>query len=250
MELLSKYQAGLVCVMLLLPTLCTSQGFTSSRATYYGSPDCYGTPRGACGYSEYGRTVNDGSVAGVSGLWKNGSGCGACYQVRCKNAQVCDEYGTYVVVTDYGEGDRTDFVMSPRAYARMGRNPDASEELFKYGVVEVEYRRIPCRYGGYNVVFKVQEQSSYPDYIAIVVLNVAGQNDITAVELWREDCKQWRPLRRAYGVVFDAENPPRGDLMLRFQVSGRGGVYWIQAKNAIPSDWQAGQAYDSQVQLD
>ena len=36
---------------------------------------------GACGYGEYGRTVNDGSVAGVSGLWKNGSGCGACYQV-------------------------------------------------------------------------------------------------------------------------------------------------------------------------
>ncbi|KAK4262571.1 hypothetical protein QN277_028117 [Acacia crassicarpa] len=76
MELHSKYQVGLVCVMLLLPTLCTPQDFTSSRATYYGSPDCYGTPRGACGYSEYGRTVNDGSVAGVSGLWKNGSGCG------------------------------------------------------------------------------------------------------------------------------------------------------------------------------
>lgn len=36
---------------------------------------------GACGFGEYGRTVNDGSVAGVSRLWKNGSGCGACYQV-------------------------------------------------------------------------------------------------------------------------------------------------------------------------
>jgi len=36
---------------------------------------------GACGFGEYGRTVNDGSVAGVSRLWRNGSGCGACYQV-------------------------------------------------------------------------------------------------------------------------------------------------------------------------
>ncbi|KAK4262570.1 hypothetical protein QN277_028116 [Acacia crassicarpa] len=140
--------------------------------------------------------------------------------------------------------------MSPRAYTRMGRNPDASEELFKYGVVEVEYRRIPCRYGAYNVVFKGKEHSSYPNYIAILVLYVEGQNDITAVEVFQEDYKQWRPLRRAYGVVFDAENPPRGDLMLRFQVSGRGGVYWVQAKNAIPRDWKAGQAYDSQVQLD
>ncbi|KAK4262537.1 hypothetical protein QN277_028086 [Acacia crassicarpa] len=249
MELHSKYQVVLVWVMLLLPTLCTSQDFTSSRATYYGSPDNYGTPTGACGYGEYGRTVNDGSVAGVYGLWKSGFGCGACYQVRCKNSQVCDEYGTSVVVTDYGQGDRTDFVMSPRAYARMGRNPDASQELFKDGVVEVEYRRIPCRYGLNNVVFKVQEQSSYPNYIAILVLYVAGQSDITAVEVLQEDRQQWRPMRRAYGVVFDAANPPRGELMLRFQVSGRGGVYWVQAKNAIPSDWKAGQAYDSQVQL-
>lgn len=36
---------------------------------------------GACGFGEYGKTVNDGNVAGVSWLWKNGSGCGACYQV-------------------------------------------------------------------------------------------------------------------------------------------------------------------------
>lgn len=170
--------------------------------------------------------------------------------MRCKNPQVCDEYGTYVVVTDYGEGDRTDFVMSPRAYARMARNPDASEELFKYGVVDVEYRRIPCRYGGYNIVFKVHEHSSYPSYIAILVMFVGGKNDITAVQVWQEDCKEWRPMRRAYGVVFDAENPPRGDLMLRFQVSGSAGVYWVQSKNAIPSDWKAGEAYDSQVQLD
>ena len=38
-------------------------------------------PGGACGFGDYGRTVNDGSVAGVSRLWNNGSGCGACYRV-------------------------------------------------------------------------------------------------------------------------------------------------------------------------
>ncbi|KAF7828479.1 expansin-like B1 [Senna tora] len=250
MEFHSKHLVGLLCVMVLLPLLCTSQDFTSSRATYYGSPDCYGNPRGACGFGEYGRTVNDGSVAGVSALWKNGSGCGGCYQVRCKNPQYCDEYGSYVVVTDYGEGDRTDFVMSPRAYSRLGRNPDASAELFKYGVVDVEYRRVPCRYAGYNVLLKVHEHSKYPDYLAVVILYVGGRYDVASVEMWVEDCKQWTPLRRAFGAVFDVANPPRGQINVRFLVSSGAGTYWVQPKNAIPSDWEAGVAYDSEVQLD
>lgn len=44
MERHCKHQLGLVCVMLLSLALCTSQDFTPSRATYYGSPDCYGNP--------------------------------------------------------------------------------------------------------------------------------------------------------------------------------------------------------------
>lgn len=56
-------------------------------------------------------------------------------------------------------------------------------------------------------------------------------------------------MRRVYGVVFDYENPPSGELSLRFQVSGNGGVYWVQSKNVIPSDWKAGAAYDTMVQF-
>lgn len=250
MELNFKHQLGLLCVTLLLPVLCTSQdSFTCSRATYYGSPDCYGNPRGACGFGEHGKTVNDGNVAGVSWLWKNGSGCGACYQVRCKIPQFCDDYGAYVVVTDYGEGDRTDFIMSPRAYSRLGRNADASAQLFKYGVVDVEYRRVPCRYGGNNLLVKVNEHSRNPHYLAILILYVGGTYDVTAVELWQEDCQEWRRMRRAFGTVFDAENPPRGDIKLRFQLSGNAEQYWVQSKNVISSDWEAGAVYDSEIQF-
>ncbi|KAJ7944676.1 Expansin-like protein [Quillaja saponaria] len=242
---------GLVCVILLLPALCTSQNTIAySRATYYGSPDCYGTPTGACGFGEYGRTVYDGSVSGVSRLFRNGSGCGACYQVRCTNPQYCDENGAYVVVTDYGEGDNTDFILSPRAYSSLGRNPDASKGLFQYGVVEVEYRRVSCIYPGYNIVFKVTEHSKYPHYLAIVPLYIAGQNDIVAVDIWQEDYQGWRPMRRAYGAVWDAANPPTGELKLRFQVRGSAGIKWVQSTNSIPSYWKAGDVYDSNTQLD
>ena len=44
MDLRSENIIGFVCVILLLPALCSSQDFISSRATYYGSPDSYGTP--------------------------------------------------------------------------------------------------------------------------------------------------------------------------------------------------------------
>ena len=88
------------------------------------------------------------------------------------------------MVTDYGEGDRTDFILSPRAYTKLAR-PNLALELFAYGVVDVEYRRISCQFAGYNIVYKVHEHSQYPHYLAIVFLYVAGQNDITAVELWR-----------------------------------------------------------------
>ena len=106
-------------------------------------------------------------------------------RVRCKIQEHCDDYGAYVAVTDYGEGDRTDFIMSPRAYSRLARNPDASKELFKYGVVDVEFRRVPCRYSGYNVFFKVHEHSKNPNYLAIVILYAAGRYDITAVQFWQ-----------------------------------------------------------------
>ncbi|GAY68849.1 hypothetical protein CUMW_267370 [Citrus unshiu] len=237
-------QYYLLSVVLLLPALCYSQfTFTSSRATFYGSPDGLGTPAGACGFGAYGKTVNDANVAGVSRLWNNGTGCGACYQVRCNVPDVCTDYGVHVVVTDYGEGDDTDFILSPRAFGRMAL-VDKSEELYTFGVVDVEFLRVPCRFRGYNVKFKVHENSKYPQYLAVSMLYVGGQNDVQAVEIWQEDCKDWVPMRRAFGAVFDISNPPPGAINLRFQVSGSAGLTWVVANNAIPKVWKAGVAYD------
>ncbi|OWM88329.1 expansin-like B1 [Punica granatum] len=238
----------LFCALFLLPAVCyCHDSFTRSRATYYGSPDCYGTPTGACGYGEYGRDVNDGYVTGVSKLYRNGAGCGACYQVKCTKPQ-CTEDGVNVVVTDYGEGDRTDFILSQRAYGEMSK-PDKAQELFAYGVVDVEFRRVPCQYSGDNLLLKVNEHSKQPGYLAIILLYVAGQNDITAVEFWEEDRQQWTPMRRAYGAVFDLANPPSGDINVRFLVSGTNGVNWVHPNDGIPSDWEAGATYDTQIQL-
>ncbi|CAI0535659.1 unnamed protein product [Linum tenue] len=121
--------------------------------------------------------------------------------------------------------------------------PNCAPELYKYGVVEVEYKRIPCRYAGYNIVFKVKEHSKYPDYLAVVLLYQAGQYDVTAVDIWQEDCKQWRGMRRAYGAVFDVVTPPKGQLRVRFQLVSSVETTWVESKTAIPGEWKVGATY-------
>jgi len=46
-----------------------------------------------------------------------------------------------VVITDQGAGDRTDFILSKRAFARMAQTTDAAASLLSFGVVDIEYRR-------------------------------------------------------------------------------------------------------------
>ncbi|KAI3514784.1 hypothetical protein L1887_13480 [Cichorium endivia] len=56
--------------------------FVHSRAAYY--PDSYekGSETRRCGYGSFGATINNGYVAATSDLYRDGVGCGACYQAR------------------------------------------------------------------------------------------------------------------------------------------------------------------------
>lgn len=56
-------------------------------------------------------------------------------------------------------------------------------------------------------------------------------------------------MRRAFGTVWDMENPPRGSISLRYQVSGSAGVNWVQDDNALPDYWKAGVVYESTIHL-
>lgn len=113
-------------------------------------------------------------------------------QVRCKSPKCCSQDGAKVVVTDHGEGDNTDFILSVRAYAKLAV-PGLAAELLSYGVVDVEYKRIPCQYPGNNLMFKVHEHSKFPQYLALVAIYQAGVSEITAVELWQVKIKLQSP---------------------------------------------------------
>nr|XP_027083876.1 expansin-like B1 [Coffea arabica] len=243
---MNYYYAAFLCTTVLLPAALCYYGGDYSRATYYGRPDFLGTPTGACGFGEYGRFVNDGRVTGVSRLYRGGSGCGACYRVRCTIPEDCSEEGTRVVVTDYGEGDKTDFILSQAAFESLAR-PYKAQHLFAYGVVGVEFKRVPCLYYR-RFIFLVLPQSRYPAYLAIVPLYQPGTFDIIAIEIFQADRGEWRPMRRAYGTVFDITEAPLGVITLRYKSVDYGDPEsWVQLNEVIPSDWKAGHAYEIEI---
>ncbi|GMP35576.1 hypothetical protein CsSME_00007956 [Camellia sinensis var. sinensis] len=99
----------------------------------------------------------------VSRLYRNRTSCGACYQVRCKVPQLGTEDGVRIVVTDYGKGDKTNFILRTRAYSRLAR-PNAALDLFAYGMVAIEYRRIPYQYLGLGMATRRDGARNYtPD---------------------------------------------------------------------------------------
>lgn len=86
------------------------------------------------------------------------------------------------MVTDYGEGPETDFILSPKAYAGLARDKKAAKKLFEQGVVEVEYQRIDCGFPEGSFYYKIDEEHSNPHYFAILLLYHGDKYYITRVK--------------------------------------------------------------------
>ncbi|XP_059064549.1 expansin-like B1 [Cryptomeria japonica] len=169
--------------------------------------------------------------------------------VRCTYKELCTEDGVTILVTDYGDGNGTDFIMSSTAYSKLAQ-PDKTKQLISLGVVDIEYKRIFCNYPGYNLMIKIDKSSKFPDYLAIEFWYQAGLRDILTVGL--SQIKNGEPMtqmKRNHGAVWDVLNPPNGALWVRFLVSsGRSAFQYIETVNAIPANWTAGALYDSGIQ--
>ncbi|KAL2926675.1 Expansin-like B1 [Bienertia sinuspersici] len=129
--------------------------------------------------------------------------------------------------------------------------PGKGVDLLDCEYVNIEYERIPCRYPGKNVMVRLHEHSYYPHYIALVFLYQGGMYDITAVEIYEETSGEWKPCRKSYGAIWAMENPPKGELTVRFYACGSGSTEgrWIVASKVIPAIWKAGLTLETSVQL-
>ncbi|XP_038888822.1 expansin-like A1 [Benincasa hispida] len=224
---------------------CISQ---SKAAHYYeDAPTSYG---GACGYGNLALEMSRGYfAAAVPSLYRQGMGCGACYQVRCKNATLCNTMGTKIVLTDHNSDNRTDFVLSKKAFSAMALN-GKGQELLKIGIVDIEYKRIPCEYNK-NLLIQVVEWSHKPYYLAIKFLYQGGQTDITAVNLRaQDDSGDWQYMKRNYGAIWDTNKVPEGAIKLVvIVVSGYKNGRGIMINYALPADWKNGEIYDTGIQI-
>ncbi|WOL07135.1 expansin-like B1 isoform X1 [Canna indica] len=240
----------LLCHSMARADTC-SDCFTQSRAAYYPNSDQQGTESGACEYGAFGATLNGGDVSAASNLYKNGVGCGACYQVRCTNAKYCSNNGVTIVITDSGASDNTDFILSQHAFSKMGLNADAGASLLSLGVVGIEYRRVSCSYPSKNITFKIDQSSNNPYYFAFQIWYQQGNNDIAAVQLCETENLTCKLLERSHGAVWAVASPPRGALSLRMMLSGGddGDETWLVPPNDIPQNWTAGALYDSGIQV-
>uniref|UniRef100_A0A803LU87 Expansin-like B1 n=1 Tax=Chenopodium quinoa TaxID=63459 RepID=A0A803LU87_CHEQI len=225
-----------ICLLLLISVANAqncSDCFVHSRASYYPNSDAQGTDNGACGFGAFGATVNGGDVSTASELYRDGVGCGACYQVGKMHQQ------------------HTDFILSEHAFSKMAQTTDAAASLRSLGVVDIEYQRISCSYPGKNITFKIDESSNYPSYLAFAIYYQQGEKDITAVQLCETQNFTCKLLQRDHGAVWTSTSPPSGPLSIRMLFSD--GDYaddtWVVPVNNIPQDWKSEAIYDSGVQV-
>ncbi|KAG6536879.1 hypothetical protein ZIOFF_001955 [Zingiber officinale] len=70
------------------------------------------------------------------------------------------------------------------------------------------YRRLPCSYRGFNVAFRVDAGLNVK-YLAIVIENVNGDGELTAVELKEGLSGTWMAMHPSWGAQWNKLNAGR-----------------------------------------
>ncbi|CAN6314351.1 unnamed protein product [Urochloa humidicola] len=234
-----------------------SDGWLNARATWYGAPNGAGPDDngGACGFKDVNMPPFSAMTScGNEPLFKDGKGCGSCYQIRCVAHPACSGIPETVIITDmnYYPVAPYHFDLSGTAFGAMARD-ERNDELRHAGIIDIQFKRVACQYSGLTVTFHI-ERGSNPNYLAVLVEYSNGDGDVVQVDLMEsspegEPTGVWEPMRESWGSIWrmDTRRPLQGPFSLR--VTNESGKTLV-ADQVIPADWQPDNVYSSIVQFD
>lgn len=232
-----------------------------ARATWYGAPNGAGPDDngGACGFKDVNLPPFSAMTScGNEPLFKDGKGCGSCYQIRCLSRMhpACSGVPETVIITDmnYYPVSRFHFDLSGTAFGAMAKD-QRNDELRHAGIIDMQFKRVACQYPGLTVTFHV-EHGSNPYYMAILVEYENGDGDVDQVDIMEstpdgsgEPTGQWVPMKESWGSIWrmDTRRPMHGPFSLR--ITNESGQTLV-ADQVIPADWEPNAIYSSIIQFD
>nr|AJA71650.1 beta-expansin 1a precursor [Triticum aestivum] len=242
-----------------------NSSWLDAKATWYGArhgagPDDNG---GACGFKNVNLPPFSAMTScGNEPLFKDGKGCGSCYQIRCLKSDhpACSGVPETVIITDmnYYPVSPYHFDLSGTPFGAMAKD-GRNDELRNAGIIDVQFRRVPCQYPGLAVMFHV-EKGSNPFYMAVLVEYENGDGDVKLLEIMesRPDAGNggemaptgdWVPMKESWGSIWrmDARHRMQGPFSLH--ITNESGKMLV-ADQVIPADWKPEKVYNSAVQFD
>ncbi|KAL9256507.1 Expansin-like A3-like protein [Drosera capensis] len=112
---------------------------------------------------------------------------------------LCSKARTKVILTDHNYSNFTGFVLSGRAFQGMAITC-LGRKLSCLGIMDVEYKRVPCDYKNKTLAVRVEEFSKKPNYLAIKVLYQGGQTDISGIDVVKVGLSIGTSMSRNFGA--------------------------------------------------
>ncbi|KAG6427464.1 hypothetical protein SASPL_111709 [Salvia splendens] len=194
---------------------------------------------GACGYEDCDKkTYGPHTTALSEALFKGGTTCGACYEIKCgKGSQWCKpgQPTVHVTTTDLCPGGGEGWCNVPKEHFDMSQPAFLKIAEYKGGIVPVKYRRVACKREG-GIRFKI---TGNPYFNMVGITNMGGAGDITKVEV--KVGMQWTALKHDYGDRWDTNAALVGK-KLTFRITTSNGKTII-TEQAAPRNWHFGQTF-------
>ncbi|THU54132.1 hypothetical protein C4D60_Mb10t21790 [Musa balbisiana] len=224
--------------------------WSMAHATFYGDESASETMGGACGYGNLFSTGYGTNTAALSSvLFKDGFGCGSCYQIRCSGASACYRGSPIITVTATNlcppnwaqPSDNGGWCNPPRVHFDMSKPAFMKIADWHAGIVPVMYRRVPCPVRG-GIRFLLQGNGYW---LLAFVMNVGGGGDVARV--WVKGSNTgWISMSQNWGASYQAFSSLGGQ-SLSFKIMSYTTRNTIIASDVAPSNWNVGLTYEATV---